>query len=698
MSDFELESESVGESGPERPKASAFEVEVSDEKRDEILQYLISEFGTAESAREERVKKWIKWRRQREAAPEPSTNEHALDNASRVQPPLTLIHAQTAYAKVKGFYDTSKPFFWQVKSPSNEPADHDDAEFITKYLGILASSQMDLNLERVKRVVSDEATFMGLLMVKVVWDTLEWNFKSDDNGDGVAETYQMTFHDGPSIVPISQEDTYYPPYWDELQRMPWIAHAIHFPLHELETRIAQGMYARPTDAGGDAIDLKSWQRMDLTESERASEKLRGFEVASAKTIDLVEFHFFWDIDDDGVWEDLIWTVHVPSKTVLRMVYNTIAAREFEAFGFIPRSFTLESRGVGQICEPLQDEVSGTHRLRNDGMKLSAIKMLAMRRPVLRENKNTIYQGKIWVTDNPKEDMQAIAMGEVPPSSLESENMVWSMTAQALGLSNVERGFSDPTLGTRDTFKGQQLRLQQSEGIMSTIIESTSESWARVGMLVFFQLVRNAKRVVWNERKLKRLTEAEIDQLERILSIPMSEVPRRLKFEIYTTDIEHSFEVRRDTVVSLMQLTFQAQPQLVQLSQAVFGPAGMQLKAQAPEAWNQLMQIYVGSVNLLKEAYQFADFKNTENFLQDVSKWDKLIELMRAENAKQLESIERARNQGGTNGNGQIGAGGQGAGIPPVAPVAGPPAAQPAGEGSTPIPPEVAGAGAGAPGE
>lgn len=683
--------ESDQDDTPRRPEESAFEVSVEKERKEEILNYLINEYNLADTSRSERVKKWIKWRKQREAFPEPAVGEHILDNASKIQPPLTQIHAQTAYAKVKGYYDTSKPYFWQVKSASEKPQDHEDAKLITKYLGLLSNSQMDLNLEKVKRIVSDEATFMGLLMVKVVWDTLEWNFKSDDDGDGVAETHQMTFHDGPSIVPISQEDTYYAPYWDELQRMPWIGHKIHFPLHEFESRVAQGVYVAPTDENGIEIDPKTWLREDLTESEEESERMRGFAHDAIKVIDLVEFHFFWDVDDDGIWEDMIWTIHVPSRTVLRMVYNTIAAREFEAFGFIPRSFTLESRGVGQICESLQDEVSGTHRLRNDGMKLSAIKMLAMRRQVLRENKNTIYQGKIWITDNPREDMQAIAMGEVPPSSLESENMVWSLTAQALGLSNVQRGFSDPTLGTRDTYRGQQLRLQQSESIMSTIIESTSEAWARVGMLVFFQLVRNAKRVIWNERKLERLTPDEIDRLERILSIPMSEVPRRLKFEIYTTDIEHSYEVRRDTIVKLMQMTFQAQPQLVQLSQAVFGPAGMQLQKQAPDAWNQLLQIYVGSVNLLKEAYTFADFNDTENYLQDVSKWEKLIEIMKEENDRQLAMIDRSRNQGGMNGTRNGSQEPMAVGGTPIGPGnAGDVGTEQGGAGGTEIPPEVAG--------
>jgi hypothetical protein len=692
MSDLNTNEEEI----TNRPASPAFGIDVSDEKKREILGFLSEQLEASIAAREGRVKKWIKWRRQREATPEPAAGEHILDNASRIQPPLTQIHAQTAYSKVKGYYDTTKSQFWQVKSASNRPQDHADAKLITKYLGLLANSQMDLNMEKVKRIVSDEASFMGLLMVKVVWDTLEWKFKSDENGDGVAETMAMTFHDGPSIIPISQEDTYYPPFWDDVQRMPWIAHELHYPLHEFQNKIADGYFEPPTDDRGIDIDPKSWLREDFTESEEANEKIRGFSARALKVIDLMEFHFFWDIDDDGMWEDLIWTVYMKTKTVVRMVYNSIAAREFEPFGFIPRSFMLESRGVGQICESLQDEVSGTHRLRNDGMKLATIKMLAMRRQVLRENKNTIYQGKVWITDNPREDMQAIALGEVPASSLESENMIWSLTAQAVGISSVDRGFSDPTLGSRDTFKGQQLRLQQSENIMSTVIESTSESWARVGMLVFFQLVRNSKRVIWNERKLQRLTDDEITQLETILSMPMSDVPRRLKFEIYTTDIENSYESRRDTIMKLMELTFQVQPQLTQLSQAVFGMQGMQLKQQSPEAWNQLLEIYVGSVNLLKEVYIFADFNDTENYIQDVSKWEKLIEILRTTNAQQLSSLNTMQGTNGGMNAGSVNAPPPGGSAPGGGNMGGGIAsggtASP--EGTTSIPAQVAGTGAG----
>jgi len=669
---------------PVRPKGAqvSFGLDLSEEKEKELLDMLIEEIDACESSRQNRIKKWRKWRRQREAIPEQRAESHALDNASRIEPPLSQIYAQTAYAEVKGYYDTTGKYFWRVASTTDDSESHEDAKLLTKYYGLLSNSERDLNMAKIKRIVSDEQTFMGLIVVKVVWDTLEWNYKSDEDDDGIPESHTMTFHDGPSIIPISQEDTYYPPFWDDMQRMPWVAHRLHYPLHEFENLVNQGVYELPENERGAVPDPKTWLRDSPTESEEESENIRGFEGVKPKALDLFEVHCFYDVDDDGIWEDIIITFHKDSRTIVSKTFNSIAAREFEAFGYIPRSFMIESRGVGQICEPLQDEASGIHRLRNDGMKLATIKMLAMRRSVARENKNTIYQGKIWITDNPREDLQAIGLGEVPNSSLESENQVWSLAAQATGTSSPERGFSDPVLGTRDTFKGQQLRLQSAEGIKSTIIESTSESWSHVGLLIFFLLVRNAKRVMYNERELQRLSDDELTRLEKILSIKMSDVPRKFHFEIMTTDIEHSYEARRDTIMQLTEITFNFEQQLIMLSESLFGQAGAAEQQQFPEAWGQKLQVYVGAVNLLKEIYTFADFNDTENYLQDVSFYEKIVQKMRDMNKQRITQLNAIGNQG-------VSADGVGTGPqqPPASPV-GPPV--PMGQQGAEAPPAAGG--------
>ena len=45
-------------------------------------------------------------------------------------------------------------------------------------------------------------------------------------------------------------------------------------------------------------------------------------------------------------------------------------------------------------------------------------------------------------------------------------------------------------------------------------------------------MRNASRVIYNERKLQRLTDEEITRLQSMLAVNIAEVPRRFKLRVY----------------------------------------------------------------------------------------------------------------------------------------------------------------------
>jgi hypothetical protein len=79
------------------------------------------------------------------------------------------------------------------------------------------------------------------------------------------------------------------------------------------------------------------------------------------------------------------------------------------------------------------------------------------------NGEELFPGKILINDSDTE-IKSLQLGEVYPSSLQAEDKTWQLAAQATGQSEVQRGFGDPTLGQRDTFRGQQMRLASAKGI------------------------------------------------------------------------------------------------------------------------------------------------------------------------------------------------------------------------------------------
>lgn len=617
MSDFledDVEIVNVDEISGEQKAPLVFDEDVEEE----LLDYLLGERELVLNSRGEKEQAWKKWRRHLEAETEHKVKNYPIKNASNVSPPLAQISAQTMYAKALAFFDNKDPF-WTVKAMSRDPHDVAKAQFLTRYMSLLADSPTDLDMADVKKTVIMEATHMGTCFCKVPWSRHEWNFKVID--DGVEHTKTTVYHDGPEIVPIPVEDCVYPEHWGDARRMPWFSHELHLPVYEFKNYITRGIYET-----NEAVDR--FIRDHSTDLERA----RGANThdASERTgvVDLSEFHFFWDIDNDGLAEDMIFTVHVETRTIVRRAYNQTGIRIIEPVKFIPRTFSVEGRGTGKITSHLQDEAEAIRNLRNDSIKASNIRMFAVKRSVINSNSEAMWPGKLWIMDEPDRDMRPLQLGDTYPSSIQAENNAWSQAAQATGQSEVGRGFSDPRLGSRDTFRGQNMRLEQSEGITSTILSGMSHSFARIGQLVLFSLVRHRDQVLENERESMRITEDEIVLLEEILSMDVAEIPRKLRFSVSTTDIDESNEARKQSLLMLTQIHTAYAEKTMPLVLALFGPEGQQMQQSAPDLWKFMLEIYVGSTKLMKEIYEFFRFENVDDYTPTIGKWERVLDMLR----------------------------------------------------------------------
>lgn len=573
-----------------------------------IVEYLEGQYAIEESVREQKKPRWEKWRKQLDADPEDKPAATKLENPSRIRPPLAQINGQTMAAKLNSHFAMRDPY-WTLTATRNDPSDKKQAKLWTKYLGILAKSPNDLDLERVRTEVHNDAAVMPLAFTKVTWTTTRWNFKM--LSEGALETKESVLRDGPEIVFIPIEQIVYPSRWRTAREMPWICYEYDLPPHEILQRGTRGEWI-------------------LTE-----EVLQDIDMEKPEPIRFKEYHFFWDIENDGLAEDLIFTIYPKTKTVVQQLFNEIGAREFEAFRFISKTSSIEGRGTGQICEAMQDEVEGLHNVRNDNAKIANMRMLAMRRSVLTTNKDSVYPGKIWIADNPREDIQPIQLGEVYPSSSQQEGMSWQIASQATGMSEVERGFADPVLGTRDTYRGQMLRMSNAKGIFASIAEGIRASWARVGMLVVLLLVRNRARVMSNEQLIQRLSPEELTLLEEMLAIDIAEVPRRFRFTVETTDLDATYAAMKDSTLALTQIYTTYATQSVPLVMQLFGPEGMQMQQAAPDAWQFMLSILVGSTNLMEATAKFFKYEDTENYVPDLTKWEIFLEMLRQTQQAQI---------------------------------------------------------------
>jgi hypothetical protein len=201
------------------------------------------------------------------------------------------------------------------------------------------------------------------------------------------------------------------------------------------------------------------------------------------------------------------------------------------------------------------------------------------------------------------------------------------------------------------------------------------------MLIFFQLASHRREVIEKESRIGRLTDEEIEVLDRVLAIPVDEVPRRVNFSINTSEVTQTYEARKQNLLMLSQITTQAQQQLMPLAQMLLGPQGAQMMQQAPALFQYLNDTFVGNWNLLKEVYEFAGEEDTENYIPDITRQQKLKELLSRMGKQAMAGMDLPM----TREDEHVGSIGLGRGLPGDG-------AQGTGAGAVPV-----GTGAGAPG-
>jgi hypothetical protein len=649
----EVEGEEVpAEDSPENPYSGMI---VSDEEMvKEILEYLEREMTREENRREKLLKRCATYRRQLDALPKEETRTGPMKNPSNVVPPLAMIQGQGMYGHIHAHFSERKPF-WTAKAIKDDKETREDAKFWTRYLGLLSEGEGDLNLPGAEETVSLESAVMPVCFVKVPWTTIEWNFKEKDSAGGWG-TVSTVFRDGPELVPIPIEDVLYPGQWKTVYEMPWISHLLHLPEHTVEMNGATGKW-RNTEK------VLDYAREHANPEEAQRDQAEGKGAERGKTLDFCESHFYWDVDGDGKVEDMIWVIHRESGTVLRMDYNELGIRQFVDFNFMFKTGSIEGRGTGQICSTLQDEAEGIHNVRNDGMKLVNMRMLAMRRAVMLTNKEDIYNGKIWQCDTPKEDIAPIQLSEVYPSSLEAENWTWAMAAQGTGSQDLA-GQPNAQLGSRDTYRGTALRTGKAGSMFSAIVKRMERQWGKVAMLVVFNLIRNRDRVLANEREAGRLNQRELGLLERVLSVKVSELPKRFKFLVRTTDLDLTYEALKQSVLTLNQVQGAYVQQMLPLVQTLFGPQQKQILQLMPELYQFMLKMLSGQTKMTESIFKFFNVEDTENYLPSTERWDQLLEVLKIMQGGGTGGQGTRGSEGETGGPaGLAGAAGGGGGIP-----------------------------------
>lgn len=592
---------------------------LNEEDLEVLAKYLKEEYDAADTEMSARNQKALKWRQNMEAVANDAPKNHPYKNSSNIMVPVTQVIAQALSAKVLGTFDAREPL-WDVQSLRHEEDAVRRMKTVSKVMNVWARSPTDLNMEQVLQDLVAETVLVGGAFPKVPWVIDRWRVKDANGGETI-----MTAHDGPLVTIVPVERVKYRRGVGVISRLPWIGVDTPLTKIELEKRASDGIY----DVEG-VQKILNQPRTTPTDSEEQAQRAEMFDSGETTGLyDITEFYVYWDIDGTGVPVDLLVTMHVQTETVLQVQYNVLGMRMLAASKYVHRPNTITGRGVGQMTESMQDEVTTVHNASIDNMKLANTRMLAVKRSGPLGAKEEIYPGKILYVENPAEDIRPIQLGEIYPSAHAAESGGWAIAQRAVGLSDTMMGFADQTMKSRDTVRGQAMRIQQGDSVLGGAVAGLRNVLGQIGMMVWIQNVANKERVMARERAAKRFTEEELKDLEEALDMTVAEVPTRMAFTVKVTDAERTFEQQRMNVMTLTQMLTQFGQQTIPLAMQVYGPQGEQMKQQAPELYNYMGRILAGSAKMMEDIFRFFNIYNTKDYLPDSERIDQMMDMFAA---------------------------------------------------------------------
>lgn len=610
----------IVEGAPEQV-ASNLELFKSEDDQKSFVDFLVKEITAIRDGAElaDFTSNVQTWRRMRIARPESPTKDYPFPGSANVSPPIMAQRVNTVYAKLLKNFSTKRPF-WSGDSADANYKPH--AEALGRYLNALSSSPFHLNLDALNRKAFYDLPSLGTQFYEVSWEYQRLPMLDQTSN---APTFRV-IKNGPAIELIKIEDFFTRPYWDDLQRAPWLAVRFRLTWGELMERASSGRFVNVENVLGTPLK-------EFTDEEREDQQRMGINASPAqdydttKIFDLYRFHAFWDVNGDGILEDIKGVIELESGTLLRVEANSLGYRLVGRIPFFEIPGQLYGIGLGHQLQFLQDEGETLHNMRLDNLKLAMLDMFVARRGSGITPNETLYPGKIFFTDQP-EEFKRLMFPDLSGSSYQAEFLVNQYADRISGANDALAGQADQTLKSGGGAEAQKFMASMASSILDAQFDTVETYYAEMGRMLVILLAKNRDLV-----DLTMVSEADAALIQEVFALTPEELPFKFKFKIETTDVARSEEARKQNFAQFMGVYNsygETMGKYFMLSQ--------QLSQVNPIAGLMYLKLVVGQTKILEKMAEFFNLGNPKDYVPFVGALDAQIKQAEMQMEAQSASV------------------------------------------------------------
>lgn len=408
-------------------KQRAEPLEYTEERLGEFVRWLDRELEDAISSRQPQESVWRDDLRQYDGVPRQAVRNIPIENAPNIEVTLGAIATDAVYAQAIDTITTVSPIVTvRAVSADDFPERIDRAKALQAHVNWGAANEWGLREALDETVLDDVKLGTGVYYIPFV--------------ESIVKTKSRTVtRRGPRIFSIPVEDAFVPGgSYEDQQRSRWVALRFWPTKSEL---------ADEAEAGG--WDISEAQPAGTVGWVRTRREMLGRSWTQNIYSDIFEIFRVWcvfDIDGDGVGEDLLCVWDRTSRKLLRLDYNKYDTRPTEWMRYQIRGHLAYGLGVMDMVRPYQEECTEIHNFALLNALLANARFWKTRSGNAPETMR-IWPGKVQELNDP-DDVKPEVMADIYPSMAALQAFPIAMAERRVGINDLSTPRPSAVLGSR----------------------------------------------------------------------------------------------------------------------------------------------------------------------------------------------------------------------------------------------------------
>lgn len=403
---------------------------VSPERLEALARWIDMEITDALSARKPLEAMWQEDLRQYEGIPCSPIRNVPVENAPNIEVTIGAIAADSIYAQMIDLIFGVTPFVTAQAMPKGTDDDFTlkATKAVQRYANWMATNE--LNIRNTIEEFGLDFVQLGTAVIYTPW-TIR-----------IKKTRTMTIkasHPRSYAIPI---EDYIRPSGSMLddQDIAWVDLRFWRTWEELAER--EKLDGWRLD-GVQAVGARSWMR---TKREMLGRQIEGV-TAKGNIYDVHDIYCYFDIDGDGIDEDLYLIWNHTGRRIMKLAYNPQDHRPIEKACYQRRAHLPYGLGVLRMIAPYEEELTEVHNQYILNMLLANSRLWIGKEGRIPETMK-VWAGKVITTLEGKDDLEGIQMADVYQSALQAQMLIMQLAENRVGMSAMSSPRPSQIMGSR----------------------------------------------------------------------------------------------------------------------------------------------------------------------------------------------------------------------------------------------------------